>query len=202
MLILPMARKPLFPQVAKNLVIKDPRVISSVQNLMSSGQPYFGAFLTKDEENEFDVVKNIDEIHRIGSFCQILRADIAEDNSMHATVMPHRRIRITDLISPAASNSSKSSGGDDQSTVASLENTNDETNILNQDGAKASYEVMKDENVTRGVATNIYDEPCNPKNPVVKAITTEILSVIKDIIRYNPAVREQVAVMSLCLVIV
>jgi Lon-like ATP-dependent protease len=39
---------------------------------------------------------------------------------------------------------------------------------------------------------NIYDEPCNTENRVIKVITAEIVSVLKEITKLNPLLRDQI----------
>lgn len=39
---------------------------------------------------------------------------------------------------------------------------------------------------------NIHDERCNPENRVVKVITAEIVSVLKEITKLNPLLRDQI----------
>ncbi|KAI3658884.1 hypothetical protein MP638_003127 [Amoeboaphelidium occidentale] len=145
---LPVARKPLFPLSMKNLVIRDAAVYEHVEELLKKGTPYVGAFLTKDDDNERDVVKSLDEIHRVGTFCQILRAEKSQEG-LTVLLMPHRRIRATEL-----------------------------------------FEVGK---VTEAMTENLSDEKHTKRNPVIKALTSEILSVMKELVRINPQLRDQIA---------
>lgn len=76
---------------------------------MKRGQPYLGAFLLKDEKEDSDVIRDINEVHDVGVFAQITSVFAASASGTHgeggekeealtAVLYPHRRIRITDLV--------------------------------------------------------------------------------------------------------
>lgn len=52
---LPITRRPLFPGFYKAVVIRDPNVIKAIKESIKRGQPYIGAFLLKDENDDRDV---------------------------------------------------------------------------------------------------------------------------------------------------
>jgi Lon-like ATP-dependent protease len=39
---------------------------------------------------------------------------------------------------------------------------------------------------------NLHDEPCNPDNPVMKALISETLNVLKEVSQLNPLLRDQI----------
>ncbi|WFD27730.1 endopeptidase La [Malassezia nana] len=105
-LALPITRRPLFPGFYKAVVIKNPEVCAAIKEAMERGQPYVGAFLLKDEEEDSDTIVSLDRVHRVGVFAQITsifptntsgKADAAEDG-ITAVLYPHRRIVIDELI--------------------------------------------------------------------------------------------------------
>ncbi|SHO78178.1 ATP-dependent Lon protease [Malassezia sympodialis ATCC 42132] len=107
-LALPITRRPLFPGFYKAVVIKNSQVCAAIKEAMERGQPYVGAFLLKDEEEDSDVIANLDRVHRVGVFAQITsifptntsgKADASEDG-ITAVLYPHRRIVIDELITP------------------------------------------------------------------------------------------------------
>ncbi|WFD23406.1 endopeptidase La [Malassezia equina] len=107
-LALPISRRPLFPGFYKAVVIKDPHVCAAIKEATERGQPYVGAFLLKDEEEDSDIIVNLDRVHRVGVFAQITsifptntsgKADASEDG-ITAVLYPHRRIVIDELITP------------------------------------------------------------------------------------------------------
>lgn len=70
-LALPITRRPLFPGFYKAVVIKNPAVCAAIKESMARGQPYVGAFLLRNEEDDSDVITDLSKIHRTGVFCQI-----------------------------------------------------------------------------------------------------------------------------------
>jgi Lon-like ATP-dependent protease len=101
---IPLNKRPLFPGFYKSLYIKDPNVIKVINNLVERRRPYVGVFLTKDDDAEGDVVKDVKEIYKTGVFAQITNTyQTGPDNSTLTVVLyPHRRIRIKsdELIAP------------------------------------------------------------------------------------------------------
>lgn len=108
-LALPITRRPLFPGFYKAVVIKNPEVCAAIKEAMKRGQPYVGAFLLKNEEEDSDVIPSLDRVHRVGVFAQITsifpaqtgtKENKEEDEGITAVLYPHRRIRIDELITP------------------------------------------------------------------------------------------------------
>lgn len=113
-LALPIARRPLFPGFYKAVVVKDSDVTGAIKELLRRGQPYVGAFLLKDEENDVDKIKSLDQVYPVGVFAQITSVFPAgggmmrekdgeqqqQEPGLTAVLYPHRRIKITDLIPP------------------------------------------------------------------------------------------------------
>ncbi|CAG8609635.1 15280_t:CDS:2, partial [Acaulospora colombiana] len=182
-LALPIARRPLFPGFYKAVVIKDPNVTAAVKELMKRGQPYVGAFLLKDEELDVDTITDISQIYKVGVFAQITSVFPAnggqDDNSLTAVLYPHRRIRITELLPPLPSGVSEAA--------------------IVPESAKQKHEpqyatsFLEDYNVSLVNVENLNDETYNRKNQVIRAITSEIVAVFKDIATLNPLFRDQIA---------
>jgi Lon-like ATP-dependent protease len=117
-LALPITRRPLFPGFYKAVVIKNPAVCAAIRESLKRGQPYIGAFLLKDEEDDADVITDLSKVHRVGVFAQITsifsqssqsgknkdskksEAETDEEEGLTAVLYPHRRIRIDELITP------------------------------------------------------------------------------------------------------
>ncbi|UZJ52558.1 hypothetical protein CBS101457_001878 [Exobasidium rhododendri] len=119
-LALPITRRPLFPGFYKAVVVKNPAVCAAIRESLKRGQPYIGAFLLKDEEDDADVITDLDKVHRVGVFAQITSifsqssqsgskgnkdgkktdAERDEEEGLTAVLYPHRRIRIDELITP------------------------------------------------------------------------------------------------------
>jgi Lon-like ATP-dependent protease len=102
-LAIPIAQRPLFPGFYKAITIRDPHVISAVQELLKRGQSYVGAFLLKDPNSGQDVINHPDEVYDVGTFCQVTGAFPAghgDDKALQAVLYPHRRIKLSELIPP------------------------------------------------------------------------------------------------------
>lgn len=105
-LALPIARRPLFPGFYKAVVVKDPDVTSAIKELLKRGQPYVGAFLLKNEKVDVDTITDLDQVYPMGVFAQITSVFPSssggggDKEGLTAVLYPHRRIKITDLLSP------------------------------------------------------------------------------------------------------
>jgi hypothetical protein len=106
LLALPISRRPLFPGFYKAVVIKDPQVTAAIKELFKKGQPYVGAFLTKDDELDIDKITHLDQVYPIGVFAQITSIFPASagngqsdtDPGLTAVLYPHRRIQLNGII--------------------------------------------------------------------------------------------------------
>lgn len=152
LLCLPIAGRPLFPRFLKPVQIRDQEVSRAIINLKKRGQPYLGAFLSKDENSEGDKVGNLDEIYKIGVLAQIQQV-IPGENTSTILLLPHRRIQATKL--------------------------------------------NKSEPFSTVKVDNLKDEPYNKENPIIKAISQELIATLKDIAKLSPIMREQINMMSL-----
>ncbi|CAG8733103.1 15178_t:CDS:2, partial [Acaulospora morrowiae] len=191
-LALPIARRPLFPGFYKAVVIKDPHVTAAVKELMKRGQPYVGAFLLKDEELDVDTITDISQIYKVGVFAQITSVFPAnggqDENSLTAVLYPHRRIRITELLPPLPSGASEA-----DVVSESVKQTSETTSKHKEHEPQYATSFLEDYNVSLVNVENLNDETYNRKNQVIRAITSEIVAVFKDIATLNPLFRDQIA---------
>ena len=125
-LALPISRRPLFPGFYKALVVRDPIVVAAIKDMIQRGQPYIGAFLLKNGDNDSDSVKDLDSIHRVGVFAQITsvfavnagKEDKEDTSGLTIVLYPHRRIEIKELIKPSADEPAIATVTDESSTEA------------------------------------------------------------------------------------
>ncbi|ORY25656.1 Lon protease C-terminal proteolytic domain-domain-containing protein [Naematelia encephala] len=116
LLVLPIARRPLFPTFYKAVTVTSPPVIKAIRELQAHGQPYVGAFLLKDADADADAITSLDQVHPVGVFAQITSSfESAErkkgengggaDRPPALTVVlyPHRRIRVEELVTKGGS---------------------------------------------------------------------------------------------------
>ena len=213
---IPIAKRPLFPGFYKAVTIRDPNVSSAIQEMMKRGQPYVGAFLFKDETADKDTVDSMEDVHDVGVFAQITSAFPVqgEENSLTVVLYPHRRIKMSTLIPP---NRSK----DQQASATKLgdvpppedQNTRHETSEKTGD-VVASFEESSTSQPPKDIQTyeptsflrnyavslvnvdNLAEEQHDKKSPIIKAVTSEIVNVFKDVANLNPLFRDQISTFS------
>ncbi|KAL1925744.1 uncharacterized protein VTP21DRAFT_627 [Calcarisporiella thermophila] len=208
-LALPITRRPLFPGFYKAVVVKNPQVTAAIKELVKRGQPYVGAFLLKDEEQDVDIVSAEDQVYKVGVFAQITNvfpAGNADDQSLTAVLYPHRRIRMSELITPGASEDgapkpaqAKIEELPEEPAVAGGEETaiekSQEQSPQQQQQQQAQYATtfLRNYAVSLANVENLADEPHSKRNRLVRAVTSEIVAVFKDIAALNPLFRDQIA---------
>ena len=209
---IPIAKRPLFPGFYKAINIRDKNVANAIQEMMRRGQPYIGAFLFKDESMEKDTLDNVDEVHDVGTFCQVTSAFPVhgQDQSLTAVLYPHRRIKMSSLTPPnpnlgeANKNSDSPPGSDLQPTNeseddGSKEKTGDVVASFEEpkaDEAKQIYEpnaFLRKLPVSLVNVDNLVELPWNTNHPTIRALTGEIVNVFREIAGLSSLFRDQVS---------
>lgn len=207
---IPIAKRPLFPGFYKAITIRDPNVVAAITEMMKRGQPYVGAFLFKDDAADKDVIEKIDDVHEVGVFAQITSAFPVhgDEHSLTAVLYPHRRIKMTALIpplpsgeqgpsvvefQPAKEGKSKLDSGVDGKgdVVASFEEPNRE-----QSSQPSVYEptaFLRKFPVSLVNVENLSELPHDKKSGEIKALTSEIVSVFKEVASLNQLFRDQIS---------
>ena len=217
---IPIAKRPLFPGFYKAITIRDPNVSSAIQEMMRRGQPYVGAFLFKDENSDKDVIEDVEDVHDVGVFAQITSAFPVngEENSLTAVLYPHRRIRMSRLIpphrnketlppssgpttakaEPASDSLSKELKPAEKSgdVVASFEESNASQKLTEIQPYEPTSFLQKYA-VSLVDVDNLTEELHDKKSPLIKAVTSELVNVFKDIAQRNPLFREQISTFSM-----
>jgi ATP-dependent Lon protease len=211
-LAIPIAKRPLFPGFYKAFTIRDPNVSAAIQDMIKRGQPYVGVFLFKDENADKDVIESVDDVHDVGVFAQITSQFPVhgEETSLTAVLYPHRRIRMASLIPPnhakgappvaniaeiKPETSTEESSEKQGDVVASFE----ESTVTNT-GEAQLYEptaFLRDYQVSLVNVDNLPEQPYDKKSPVIKAVTSEIVNVFKDVAGMNPLFRDQISTFSM-----
>ncbi|PQE31628.1 ATP-dependent protease La protein [Rutstroemia sp. NJR-2017a WRK4] len=215
---IPITKRPLFPGFYKAVTVRDPNVVAAIQDMIKRGQPYIGAFLFKDDNMDKDVIENMDDVHDVGVFAQITSAFPVhgDDTALTAVLYPHRRIKMSALITPDREGVdakkdegpavpdiiSKKPVKDDQPTekkgdvVASFEE-----GTVQQKGVPSSpYEptsFLRKYPVSLVNVENLAEEPYDPKNPIIRAVTHEIVNVFKEVANLNSLFRDQISTFSM-----
>ncbi|KAJ9088733.1 ATP-dependent Lon protease pim1 [Entomophthora muscae] len=160
---------------------------------MKKGQPYVGAFLLKDDSLDVDTVEGLDKVYNVGVFAQITSvfpSNSGEENSLTAVLYPHRRIRMTNVVThPVVSLGPETSNSSSQ-IEASFET---EVDPVDEKGSIVTSILKGKYAASIADIDNMLDEPCNKRNPMVRAITTEMVSAFKDIAALNSFFRDQIA---------
>ena len=214
---IPIAKRPLFPGFYKAITVRDPNVIAAVQEMLRRGQPYVGAFLFKDEGSDKDTIESMDEVHDVGVFAQITSAFpvTGETESLTVVLYPHRRIKVLQLIPPKTSTEASApsvvdiegkidsvekdaKGTSDKSgdVVASFE----EANAAPESSDAAPYEptaFLRDFPISLVNVTNMVEQPYDKNSPVLRAVTSEIVSVFREVANLNHLFRDQISTFTL-----
>ncbi|KAK0391245.1 hypothetical protein NLU13_0746 [Sarocladium strictum] len=220
-LAIPITRRPLFPGFYKAITIKDPDVATAITESIKRGQPYVGAFLFKDENQDEDVIRNVDDVYDVGVFAQITSAFPihGQEGALTAILYPHRRIKLSSLIPPGGQDTTKKADVKTESAspepipqktpeddvaqdrkgdvVASFEESAVDKK---PDQVAEKYEptsFLKRYPVSLVNVENMADEPYDPKSQVIRAVTNEIVNVFKEVATMNNLFRDQISTFSM-----
>ncbi len=213
---IPIAKRPLFPGFYKAITVRDPNVIAAIQEMLRRGQPYVGAFLFKDESSDKDIIEKIEDVHNVGVFAQITSAFpiSGEAESLTVVLYPHRRIKMSKLIPPKIGSSQeapviiqaqeieqqppKEQGIPEKSgdVVASFEESSSPPPLPDvQPYEPTSF--LRDYPVSLVDVDNLVDEKYDKKSPVLRAVTSEIVSVFREVAQLNHLFRDQISTFTL-----
>ncbi|KAI4108694.1 MAG: hypothetical protein L6R37_000858 [Teloschistes peruensis] len=219
---IPIAKRPLFPGFYKAVTIRDPNVAQAIQEMMRRGQQYVGAFLFKDEASDKDVIDSMDEVHDVGVFAQITSAFPVngEEHSLTAVLYPHRRIKMSRLIPPNETSYETRSKSPKGPPIVEIKPV--EEQAAKEPGAPekpgdvvASFEESSPSASTKDIqpyeptaflrnfavslvdVDNLIEEGFDRKDPVIKAVTSELVNVFKDVANLNHLFRDQISTFSM-----
>uniref|UniRef100_A0A364L2K5 Lon protease homolog, mitochondrial n=1 Tax=Talaromyces amestolkiae TaxID=1196081 RepID=A0A364L2K5_TALAM len=201
---IPIARRPLFPGFYKAITVKDPNVAAAIQEMMKRGQPYVGAFLFKNDDADGDIIENLDDVHDVGVFAQITSTYPLNtkdgEGGLTAVLYPHRRIKISTLLAP---NDPARNGTIDQPILKDTAEKKGDVVASFEEGTVEAppkevyhYEptsFLRKHAVTLANVENLTEEPFDKKSPVIRAVTSEIVNVCKEIVQFNPLFRDQIS---------
>ncbi|KFA72825.1 hypothetical protein S40288_08559, partial [Stachybotrys chartarum IBT 40288] len=219
-LAIPIARRPLFPGFYKAITIKDPDVATAITESIKRGQPYVGAFLFKNENEDEDVIRNVDDVYDVGVFAQITSAFPihGQEGALTAILYPHRRIRLSSLVPPGGQDVKKMEGRIEAAEPEPIpqkaseeESQQDKKGDVVASFEEGAVEKKSDQTVDKYEPTsflkrypvslvnveNLTDEPYDPKSPVIRAVTNEIVNVFKEVATMNNLFRDQISTFSM-----
>ncbi|KAI8961668.1 ATP-dependent protease La [Daldinia sp. FL1419] len=216
---IPIAKRPLFPGFYKAITIKDPNVSAAIMEMIKRGQPYVGAFLFKDENADEDVIRDPSDVYDTGVFAQVTSAFPVhgEQNSLTAILYPHRRIKLSTLIPPSTTNEPKKADSETEPVPEPIPPKAEEESQQEKKGdVVASFEesavapkpdstaekyeptsFLRKYPVSLVNVENLSEEPFDPKSPVIRAVTNEIVNVFKEVASMNSLFRDQISTFSM-----
>ncbi|CDW59865.1 lon protease, mitochondrial [Trichuris trichiura] len=162
--LLPLLRYPLFPKLATVVVVTHPSLMNIIRRKIKLGQPYAGAFLKKNDNNEKEVVDSLDELYHVGTFVQIREVQDYGDR-MRMILDGHRRIRL-------------------------IKSVDDKTALPEGKEAAGSDDKRKDSILL--VETENVEMPEYEYTDELKAMTQEVVKTIRDIVSFNPLIRHTI----------
>lgn len=208
---IPIAKRPLFPGFYKAITIRDRNVVEAIQEMIKRGQPYVGAFLFKDESADKDIIEKIDDVHDVGVFAQITSAFPVhgDEHSLTAVLYPHRRIKMTALMPPKAGEHKEGAPPIVQTQPVKEEATKSDTEASPGDVVASFEEKGSDQPkqltiyeptsflrkfpVSLVNVENLAEIVQDKKSPTIKALTSEIVNVFKEVASLNPLFRDQIS---------
>lgn len=215
---IPIGKRPLFPGFYKAITIRNQAVAAAIHDMVQRGQPYIGAFLLKDDDADKDVIESPDDVHEVGTFCQITSAFPVqgEEPSMTAVLYPHRRIKMTSLIPPnraagetaAKAEATPVEGAEaDQSAkeqpaqgkkgdvVASFEEGAPDQ--AKQVGQYEPTSFLKKYEVSLVNVDNLTEESFDKKDQNIRALVGEMVNTFKEVAAINSLFRDQISTFSM-----
>ncbi|OLY79222.1 Lon protease-like protein [Smittium mucronatum] len=209
--VLPIARRPLFPGFYKAVVIKDPKVIVAIKQLLKKGEPFVGAFMLKDEKADVDFIQTVDQVYPTGVFAQITSvfpSTIQEEDSLTVVLYSHRRIELNELVDASKIPQSSIPDITQSNPIPEISEISENTTSPDKKEIKVPEkvqignksivnQVLSENNFLVGVVENLTTDLSNQKSQIVRAVTSEIVSVFKEISNLNPLFRDQIASFSM-----
>ncbi|KAJ1732256.1 ATP-dependent Lon protease pim1, partial [Coemansia biformis] len=219
-MMLPITRRPLFPSLYKSIQVQDPQVIGALKELVERGEPYVATFMLKNDNEDVDSIKSMDEVHDIGVFSRIMSIYVSpnpEDKHLTVALYPWRRVRMKRILDGKGGDSGapvKGAPGSpmagDAQAAAEVAEHEDETRPAARPAEAGSIEAAADmdddvasaKQVLESINSeysftaleveNVEDEPYDIKDATISATMSEIVSVLREITTMNPMFREQI----------
>lgn len=169
MLALPISRRPLFPGFYKAVVISEPRVMKAITDMVERQQPYIGAFMLKDSNNDTDIIHDISEVHELGVLAQVTSAFPSKDEktgkeTMTALLYPHKRIKIDQLIPPKDVKIEDIVVEKVVDNEVASEETKDEETVDKTESATDKVSEENTDEIAKAPSTEVTEDPDNYEN--------------------------------------
>ena len=193
-----LVKRPIFPGFYKSMFIRDQQAIKAMHHLIKQGNPYIGIFLSKSETNEKDLYHDLKEVERVGVLCQITNtyATGPDNSSLTVVVYPHRRIRLLDVTIPNSS-ASNTEQGTIENLELDLETSVPDKSQVETEESDPIVATLNSHGLPISRIENVLEEPFNADNRLIKATTSEVINVLKEISVQNPLLRDQIITVSI-----
>lgn len=214
------SRNPVFPRFIKLIEISDPSLMDVIRRKVKLNQPYCGVFLKKSEENESQVIKNLDEVYKIGTFVQIHELQDVGDR-LRLVVMAHRRIKIIKQIADVPEEAPEEDSDSDRrglrkrrkkrnsfaSETDAVKTVSEKADIPGTETAQIDGLHIEKVDDPNGESASAADDVTGEGDVLIvetenvvhnsfrqteeiKALTQEVIKTIRDIINLNPLYKE------------
>ncbi|KAK9478904.1 Lon protease C-terminal proteolytic domain-containing protein, partial [Lipomyces japonicus] len=208
-MVLPIVSRPLFPGFYKAVVLRDDTHIEAVKELNRRGHPFVGVFLNRESSPETEIVNSDDDVYHNGVLAQITSIfpqsdikDVNQKEGLTIVLYPHRRIRINKINYP------KDFPIIEKAEVMPVESDKNESDVTSFDVVTPDKQTDEFQDkpwlslrgkVTTAEITNRPDDTVDKNDATVRAIVSEIVSLLKEISAMNPLFRDQITAFTLSL---
>uniref|UniRef100_A0A0L8H5R6 endopeptidase La n=1 Tax=Octopus bimaculoides TaxID=37653 RepID=A0A0L8H5R6_OCTBM len=189
--IIPVSRNPVFPRFVKMIEVTNKDLMDVLRRKVKLNLPYAGIFLKKDDSNDSEVISSMDDIYPIGSFVQITEMQDLGDK-LRMIVLAHRRIKINNIIFESEEVTDQTC--DDKKRKSRRHRRNQENGIKDNEDLEVIEKTLHSNTgkmLMANVENLVHEE--FKQTDEIKALTSEVVKTIRDIIAMNPLYRENLA---------
>lgn len=175
----------------KAVSVRNPDVINALKKIYNSeiDDRCIGVFLQKDDSKDTDLITDPSEVYDVGAYCRIGGLYESSPGETTAMLYPTHRIKLGDILpsKPAPEKQPEEPVVEEKDTdVTSFEN-----DLANAEQARAEFYDMPVVSWAKGM-TDLQDLAYDSQDPMIAALTAEILKVLKSLSQVNKNLKEQV----------
>ncbi|GAB1607388.1 lon protease homolog, mitochondrial-like [Argonauta hians] len=191
--IIAVTRNPVFPRFVKMIEVTNKDLMDLLRRKVKLNLPYAGIFLKKDDNNDYETVTSLDDIHSVGSFVQITEMQDLGDR-LRMIVLAHRRIKINNLIFEPDIADQTNEDKKRKSRRHRRNNGSQENDVKDSEEIEVIEKTLHSNSGKLLMANteNLLHEEFKQTDEI-KALTSEVVKTIRDIIAMNPLYRENLA---------
>mmetsp|Transcript_37123 Transcript_37123/g.54588 ORF Transcript_37123/g.54588 Transcript_37123/m.54588 type:complete len:1044 (+) Transcript_37123:158-3289(+) len=202
---LPVIHRPVFPGVATNVTLTDPKTIDHLENLSKAGPGYVGVFLRKKGTDGLtegglivetpELIEDASELYSVGTFAQIYRFQRGVGVSPapmdpYFGSMPPSSSQLTPSSTEQEKEDDEECDDDDQETSASvLLLAHRRIDLLSVD----NYGPPIDVTVKHWERLEYNPNNDTKIDQMIRALSNEVMNTIREVAQMSPMFREQIA---------